>query len=75
MQQGIKRAGTNSISVAFPLLHHAQPIEFPFHGMVHDMQPVQAGDKFLVLLRLQQPRSLISDFVIGNRFRDKAVRM
>ena len=50
MQQRIERAGTDSISVASQLLHHPLPIEFPLHRVVQDMQPDQAGQKFLVLV-------------------------
>jgi hypothetical protein len=49
MQQRIKRAGTNTLAVAAQLFHHPLPIEFPSYGVVEDMQPDKAAEKFPVL--------------------------
>ena len=49
MQQRIKRAGTNTVTVASQLFHRPLPIEFPFYGVVQDMQPDKAAGKFPVL--------------------------
>ena len=46
----MERAGTNSVSVASQLLHHPLPVEFPLYGMVQDVQPDQAAEKFIPLV-------------------------
>jgi hypothetical protein len=49
MQQRIKRAGTNTLAVTSQLFDDPLPIEFPFYGVVQDMQPDKTAEKFLVL--------------------------